>query len=529
MSVTRRSLLQRGGATAAGAGVLGSLAAASGASAQLGDDRGRGAVLIVLPLVRASHVNAFERGAPAKTPNLNDLTKNSLRFDRAIPESMPAVSTRRALVTGMRAFPFRDWRRLEGFPSVPGFNQVWDHQPLLMEVTRGAGVETIYVTDNPMFSGARFPDVRRSSLGEEPTIEPGGEPPTGIDEELLKSFARLTRATRATFGEGIRALREVKDARSFFVGVDPFDPNDAFHAPPFYVRPARVDDDGLGPTDGRMNELNFKNEDIDRVREAYVSHVEAVDDELGRLLDEIPADTALFVLGDHGLSLGEHGYLGRAAPTSHRLSYEIPYLIRHPDGEKSGDDVDWYASTHDIAPTLLSFLGLTIPGKMDGEDLTALFDDVDEEDLPKRAKSITAVGSQIIIRDRRWLVIADRQRIVRRMFDDDEDVEDDIKRYDNIANEDTGKLTELSLAALVAAGGTLPEFGPDGALRPPMDRADDDTDDDGIPNDMDPFDNDEPDDTVTKKDLTFDGRYPYGRPVEGGELPSVVREAAKTK
>ena len=34
------------------------------------------------------------------------------------------------------------------------------------------------------------------------------------------------------------------------------------------------------------------------------------------------------------------------------------------------------------------------------------------------------------------------------------------------------------------------------------------------------------DDTVTKKDLQFDGRYPYGRQVEGGELPSVIREEA---
>jgi arylsulfatase A-like enzyme len=518
MSLTRRSLLRRGGATAAGAGVLGSLAAAPAASAQLGDDRGRGAVVVVLPLIRASHVDAFEGGAPAKTPNLNELTKNSLRFDRAIPESMPALSARRALVTGMRCFPFRDWRRLEGFPSVPGFNPVWDHQPLLMEVTRGAGVETIYVTDNPVFDGPRFADVRRAGGAA------GGRLGSGIDQELLKSLARQTDATRRTFREGIRALREVERAGSFFVGVDPFDPADAYAAPPFYVRPGRAEDDGLGPTDGRMVELDFSDKDIDRVREAYVSHVEAVDDELGKLLDAVPADTVLFVLGDHGLALGEHGYLGRAAPTSHRISYEIPYLIRHPNGEKSGDDIDWYASTHDVAPTLLSFLGLTIPGKMDGEDLTALYDDVDEEDLPERAKSITAVGSQIVIRDRRWLVIADRERTLRRMFDDDEDVEDDITRFDNIANEDTGKLTELSVAALVAAGGTLPEFGPDGALRPPRDRSDDDTDDDGIPNDMDPFDNDEPDDDVTKKDLQYDGRYPYGRAVEGGELPSVKKE-----
>ena len=510
MTLTRRSLLRRGGASAAGAGVLGSLAAAGTASAQLGDDRGRGALLVVLPLVRADHVDAFEGGSPAKTPNLNELTKKSLRFDRAIPESMPALSARRALVTGMRAFPFRDWRRLEEFPSVPGFNPVWDHQPLLMEATRGAGVETVYVTSNPVFDGDRFAGIRRAGSSA------GAAVGSGIDEELLPSFKRLTDETRRTMRLGIRALREVGRSRSFFVGVDPFDPADAYAAPPFYVRPGRVEDDGLGPTDGRMVELQFSDKHIDRVREAYVNHVEAVDDELGRLLGEVPDDTAVIVLGDHGLALGEHGYLGRAAPTSHRLSYEIPYLIRHPDGEKSGDDVNWYASTHDIAPTILSFLGLTIPGKMDGEDLTALFDDVDEEDLPDRPKSITAVGSQIIIRDRRWLVVADRERIIRRMFDDDEEVEDDITRFDNIANEDTGKLTELSIASLVAAGGTLPEFGPDGALRPPREDGDDDTDDDGIPNEFDPFDNDEPEDGVTKQELQYDGRMP-----EGGELPSV--------
>lgn len=508
MRLTRRSLLRRGGATAAGAGVLGSLAAAAPAAAQLGDDRGRNALLVVLPLVRADHVDAFEGGAPAKTPNLNELTKRSLRFDRAIPESMPALSARRALVTGMRAFPFRDWRRLEGFPSVPGFNPVWDHQPLLMEITRAAGIETVYLTDNPVFQGERFADVRR----------PGGDPAaavgSGIDQELLPSFKRLTAATERTTREGIRALRELRRGGPFLLAVDPFDPVDAYAAPPFYVRPGRVEEDGLGSTDGRLVELQFSDRDIDRVREAYVKHVETVDDQLGKLMDEVPDDTVVFVLGDHGLALGEHGYLGRAAPTSHRISYEIPYLIRHPGGQSSGDDVNWYASSHDVAPTLLSFLGVDIPGRMDGEDLTALFDDVDEEDLPERPKSVTAVGSQIIIRDRRWLVVADRERIVRRMFDDDEEVEDDITRFDNIANEDTGKLTELSIASVTVAGGTLPEFGPDGALRPPREHGDDDTDDDGIPNDFDPFDNDAPEDGVTRTDLQFDGRIP-----EGGELP----------
>jgi arylsulfatase A-like enzyme len=503
---TRRSLLQSGGAGAAGAALLGAAAAPRAAWAQPGDDVARGALLVVLPLVRADYVEAFEGGSGTKTPNLNHLADKSLRFDRAIPESMPAVSTRRALVTGMRSFPFRDWRRTDGMPAIPGFNPVWGYQPLMTEVMRAGGVETVYITDNPMFDGPRFPDVRRTAVSLE--REATGRP--GIETELLPSFKRLSRATERTFARGVRALRGMRRDAAFFVAVDPFDPRDAYEAPPVYIKPDKVADEGLGPMNGRLVELDFSDDQIDHVRDAYRDHVETVDKWVGRLMDVVPSGTVVYALGDHGIALGEHDYLGRAAPTSHRLSYEVPYLIRHPSGQKGGDDIDWYASTHDVAPTLLSFLGLTIPGKMDGEDLTALFDGVDPDDMPDRDKSITAVASNIIIRDRRWLVIADRQKIERRMYDDDEAVEDDITRFDNIADEDPGKLNELSVAAVNLAGGTLPEFGPDGALRPHIERGDDDRDDDGIPNDFDAVDNDEEKDGVEREDVKFDGRKPNG-------------------
>ena len=61
--------------------------------------------------------------------------------------------------------------------------------------------------------------------------------------------------------------------------------------------PAGSEDDALGRTDGRLVELQFSDKDIDRVREAYVDHVEAVDDQLGKLMDEVPDNTAVFVAG----------------------------------------------------------------------------------------------------------------------------------------------------------------------------------------------------------------------------------------
>jgi arylsulfatase A-like enzyme len=501
--LTRRTLLRRGGAAAAGAAVVGAAAAPTAARAQPGDDRAPNAVLVVLPLVRATHVNAFDGDSPVDTPNLDGLTGDSLRFDRAIPESMPALPVRRALITGTRAFPFRDWRRTEGMPAVPGFNPIYDHQPVMTEVMRAGGVTTVYVSDNPILDGPRFQDVRRTPGG-------GGR---GARSGVEGDIDRASMATARTFRTAIAELAQLRRSRPFFLAIDPFDPVDAAQVPNVYVKPGEVELEGIGPMNGRLVELRFDDGDVDRVREHYARHVENVDHWVGRLMDrmedlDLLDSTVIYVLGDHGVSLGEHDFLGLATPTSHRESYEVPYLIRHPGGEMAGDDVDWYASTHDVAPTLLSFMGLTIPGKMEGEDLTALFDDVDEDDLRDRPTSITAVGSNIIVRDSRWLMVADREEIERRLYDDDEEADDDDKRYDDVANDEPDVLTELSLSALNAAGGTLPEFGPDGALRPPQERGDDDIDDDGIPNDFDAVDNDEPDDDTEPEDLRFDGRNP---------------------
>jgi hypothetical protein len=500
---TRRGLLS----TAAGGGLLAGMGLPRRAAAQ-GEPRGASALLVVLPLIRADYVKGFDGDSGTDTPNLDELTGDSLRFDRAIPECMPALPVRRTLLTGMRSFPFRDWKRTDGMPAVPGFSPVWDWQPVVTETMRLAGVRTAYVTDNPIVDGPRFPDLRR----------PGGTPPgrssaSGLKAEIA-AIERQSAAVDRTFRAGIAALKERDGGESFFVAIDPFDPIDAAEPPPIYVKPGEVDKEGVGPMNGRLVELKFGGGDLDELRDAYRKHVEHVDGWVGRLMDAVPDEMFMFALGDIGIALGEHEYAGRGTPTSHRESYEIPYLIRHPDGDMGGDDIDWYASTHDVAPTLLSSMGLTIPGKMRGEDLTQLFDDVDEDDLPDRPFSITATGSLIVVRDKRWLMVADREEIERRLYDDDEEADDDNddKRYDDVANDEPGVLTDLSLAALTVAGGTLPEFGPDGALRPPRQRGDDDSDDDGIPNDWDAVDNDEPDDDDEPGDVEFDGRDAEDRP-----------------
>ena len=51
---------------------------------------------------------------------------------------------------------------------------------------------------------------------------------------------------------------------------------------------------------------------------------------------------------------------------------DIVFLIRHPDERAAGKTSDYYASTHDVAPTILGMLGVEPPEPTDGQDLSVI-------------------------------------------------------------------------------------------------------------------------------------------------------------
>jgi arylsulfatase A-like enzyme len=61
---------------------------------------------------------------------------------------------------------------------------------------------------------------------------------------------------------------------------------------------------------------------------------------------------------------------------------DIPFFIRHPEGKSAGKTSDYYASTHDVVPTILGFLGMGAPESMEGQDLSILLDGKDPEPRP---------------------------------------------------------------------------------------------------------------------------------------------------
>jgi arylsulfatase A-like enzyme len=524
--LTRRGLLGRAGALGAGAAGAAALGAPRAARAQpAGRLDGRNALLIVTSSLRADFLGVYDDNDDrSETPNLDDLSSSSLRFEHAVPESMPAVSARRALLTGQRSYPFRDWRPTEGYPARVGWNPIYDNQPTLTGVLSAAGVRTAYCTDNPFLVGPNFANFARSVDDFRPDFSQGayrefnrplGDSVStaelspflfpslaGTDAvERLRGHVAYNRANRRgeddypaarVMSSGMRALEDLRERQPFFLGVDTFDPGPPFDPPPSYLERFDGYDGEIDPIlpfeypFSRVDDVGLDARTVGRVRDLYAAKVTFVDRWIGRLLDKLDEldlleSTLVYLISDQGIALGEQGLIGTTLDPGREEVYEVPHMIRDPGGRRGGDTSDYFAMTHDVAPTLLAHMGITAPGKMGGEDLTALFDD--DPPALSRPHFTTAFEGEILVGDHRWLLTADSRGNKKNLYDTDED--DISEREEGELREESEIANKLWLEAVDDAGGTMPLFGEQGAVRPPPEREEDE--------DLD-FDEDDPED-----------------------------------
>jgi arylsulfatase A-like enzyme len=153
--LTRKDFLKVAGAGAASAAVLGAAGCGTLAKSftQVPDEylpKGGSKVnviVVILDSLRRDHVGAYGNKW-IKTPNLDALAKESLLFTRPYPESIPTIPARRAIHTGVRTWPFRNWHPVsdDGFKPY-GWAPVPEDQVVLAEVLSAEGINTNIVTD----------------------------------------------------------------------------------------------------------------------------------------------------------------------------------------------------------------------------------------------------------------------------------------------------------------------------------------------------------------------------------------------
>jgi len=447
--VSRRDLLRAGGAGAAGFALLG----AEGALAQSPAPAARmNVVVVVMDSLRADHVY----GRRARTASMDKVARQGLRFLNAYPEGMPTIPARRAIMAGKRTFPFRGWRpRWDGLPPQPGWEPVGSDGEMWTETLRKAGWTTGYVTDNPHL----LRPVHRRFRGTFDRVElvegqvPLRRKPSRrvsrreLDHHLPKALRGTSAERRMTnylamnppgrdeedynaaqvFRDGMSWIEWARARQPFALVIDCFDAHEPWDAPRRLIDmygPARAN--GVEPiqpfeTPGaRYRDLDLSRGLLRRMRQLYAAEVTLVDVWLGRFLDRLAnlgldENTLLVLVSDHGVLLGEHGWVGKRYSEMHQELTHVPLMIRHPGGKAKGRASSYYASTHDIGPTVLSVLGVREPRGMNGVDLSPLLNG--RRPRRKRSYRTASYNTYVSAGDERWLLIAGNRREELRLYD----------------------------------------------------------------------------------------------------------------
>jgi arylsulfatase A-like enzyme len=115
----------------------------------------------------------------------------------------------------------------------------------------------------------------------------------------------------------------------------------------------------------------------------YLRCVASVDDNVGRLLDYLDSlglaeNTIIFYTSDQGFYLGDHGWFDK------RFMYEeslrMPLLVRYPKEIKAGSISNDIVLNLDFAPTFLDLADVAVPSDMQGHSIRSLLKGSTPED-----------------------------------------------------------------------------------------------------------------------------------------------------
>ncbi len=405
-------------------------------------------VVVIVDSLRKDHVGAYGNDW-IETPSLDALAKESLRFTRAYPESIPSIPARRGIHTGIRSFPFRDWEKwYEDDVGLRGWQPIPRDQTTLAEILADEGYQNLFVTDTlhqfrPFYDMHRGFDIFHFIRGQErdrfrprtsaasAKVEEGvliGGPSAAHAEDIMRQYFANTSGWEReedyfapqVFLKGMEFLEAARGDQPFFLVVDSYDPHEPWDPPGEYVSLYDDSYEGPEPIVPNYSDAGWIGErELERMRALYAAEVTMTDRWLGNFLDKMHSsglaeNTLLIVLSDHGVALGEHDATGKPFWALWPEVTDIPYFIRHPEGKGAGQTSDFFASTHDVAPTVLGYLGLEPPQPMDGQNLMVL---LNGEDPAPREHFTLGYDEYVWTRDDRYVMVSRSDGSEARLYD----------------------------------------------------------------------------------------------------------------
>lgn len=350
-------------------------------------------IVFIMTDDHAAHAISAYGSRLNKTPNLDRLAKEGMKFENAFVTNSICTPSRAVILTGK-------YSHLNG---VPAFNHIDNTQPLLSKYMQTAGYHTGMI--GKWHLGAN--DPKRPEDGK-PTgfdywnILPGQGAyfdPVMIEMGERKKLSGYTTDIITDLATGFIDKRP-KD-KPFFLMYHHKAPHRNWQPAEKYRKqfenydppiPATFDDDYKGKSDASrqstmhidadLNETDTKGKPpaglsgaelkkwkFRRYMQDYLACVQSVDDNIGRFLDYLDKNglaenTIVIYTSDQGFFLGEHNFYDK------RFMYEeslrTPLLVRWPGKIKPGSVSKSMALNLDFPATMLDAAGAKVPADMQG-------------------------------------------------------------------------------------------------------------------------------------------------------------------
>jgi len=317
----------------------------------------RDVLLLIIDTARADHFSAYGYERPT-TPNFDRLAAEGRRFDEAwaqSPWTLPAVAT---ILTGQPPRGHGAGRAKGGIlPLRP-------EVPTLAELMTAAGYRSAAFM-NVIWCGPRLSALNRGfELYDHQTS----------DESNLghRDAARTTAAA-------LDWLDDIGDD-PFFAVLHYFDPHLTYDPPAPFDTMFEEQGSALPADFGsaaevyriRDGSLRLSRMQQQALMARYDGELRFADEQFGLLRRELEArgrwdETLVIVLADHGEEFWDHGGFEHGH-THHGELLRVPLIVRRP-AEPAGGPVAERVTQLDVAPTILDFAGIAIPGELPGNVL----------------------------------------------------------------------------------------------------------------------------------------------------------------
>ncbi len=318
-------------------------------------------ILVSIDTLRPDHLGCY--GYPRPTsPHLDAFRRDAVLFQKAIAHAPSTLSSHASILTSL--LPPHHGASISNDLAVPR------EVTTLAEVLRAEG----YLTAS-FNGGVQLDPVWGLDQGFDTyaSVKPRGAPAESLIDEHDR-FAHIT--------EQARAFILNHEGRPFFLFLHtyevhhPYSPDaadlDAFRGDYKGPLPDLITVDLLRQIDG--GSLRISDGDRQHVVDAYDAEIRSMDRAFGAFVGflrerKLYHDALIVVTSDHGEEFGEHGRLGWHSHSLYDELLRVPLLVKLPASRLGGGLATEQVRGIDVAPTVLSALGLGIPAPFEGRDL----------------------------------------------------------------------------------------------------------------------------------------------------------------